>query len=290
VGSFYFTDMLDVLRAAGCQVRENSTTNGWERRGRSSGGFESKSAVLACFWHHSASSTTPENDLHWQIVSCDDSPVGNCLLDRTGTWWPVAAGASNCAGKGGPASFSRGTIPQDSGNTRGFQIEAANNGVGEPWPQVQIDAYFAGSNAISAYFGNQPSDVITHHVWAPTRKIDPATAAAVEGPWRPRSSTSSGTWDFADIAAECAARAGTTPTPEPPEEDDMALYIVLDPADGQTQWLTDTATFKTKITDPGVAAEGPQLFGWRRYSGDQTYYPLGPGWGPYLDQLPEVCP
>src|SRR4051794_13956005 len=183
----YYTELLDVLRAAGCKVAENGTTDGWQTRARSSGGFPS--APLAVWWHHTASATSPANDLSYMINGSDDAPVGNMLLDRTGTYWPIAAGASNCAGKGGPATFSRGTVPLDSGNTRGWQIEVANNGVGERWPQVQIDAYFAGSNALNAHVGNLPTDVITHNVWAPTRKVDPATAAAVEGPWKPRSCT-----------------------------------------------------------------------------------------------------
>lgn len=201
----YYPDMLDVLTAAGCAVAESSTTAGWQTRARSSGGFPAP--PLAVFWHHTASETSPANDLHYMIVGCDDAPVGNLLLDRTGTFWPVAAGASNCAGKGGPAVFSRGTIPLDSGNTRGWQIEVANNGVGEVWPRVQVDAFFAGSNALNAHVGNLPGDVITHQGWAPTRKIDPATAAAVDGPWQPGAVTSSGTWSLADIAAECARRA-----------------------------------------------------------------------------------
>jgi N-acetylmuramoyl-L-alanine amidase len=226
----YYPEMLDVLRAAGCRVAENSITDGWQTRARSSGGFPSP--PLAVFWHHTASSTTPANDLSWQIDGCDDAPVGNLLLDRDGVFWPVAAGASNCAGKGGPASFSRGTIPADSGNTRGWQIEVANNGVGEPWPQVQIDAYFAGSNALNAHVGNRPNDVITHAEWAPTRKIDPATAAAVQGSWRPVPVTSSGTWDLDDIRDECNRRASATPDPGPdptpppdPGDDDMPKII-----------------------------------------------------------------
>jgi hypothetical protein len=111
-------------------------------------------------------------------------------------------------------------VPQDSGNTYGFQIEAANAGTGQTWPQAQVDAFFAISNALNAFVGNRPDDVITHQVWAPTRKIDPATAAAVQGSWQPRSSTSSGTWNLDDIAAECVRRAGTNP-PEPPPEDEM---------------------------------------------------------------------
>lgn len=245
MSGLYYPELLDVLRAAGCHVAESSTTAGWQTRARSSGGFPAP--PLAVFWHHTASQTSPANDLHYMIVGCDDAPVGNLLLDRTGTFWPIAAGASNCAGKGGPATFTRGTIPLDSGNTRGWQIEVANNGVGEAWPRVQVDAFFAGSNALNAHVGNTPGDVITHQAWAPTRKIDPATAAAVEGPWHPYAVTSSGTWSLPDIAAECARRAGTTPTPQPPGGDDMPMYLVSSATTGQ-YYVTDFASYATPVT------------------------------------------
>jgi len=230
VSGIYYTDLLDVLTAAGCTVAESATTDGWQSRARSSGGFPSP--PLAVFWHHTASATSPPNDLSWMIDGCDDAPVGNMLIDRDGVCWPIAAGASNCAGKGGPAAFSRGTIPADSGNTRGWQIECANDGVGEPWPQAQVDACFRASNALNARFGNVPTDVITHALGAgdapgwTSRKIDPATAAAVQGPWRPRSCSSSGTWHLDDIRAECARRAATpTPTPEDDMTDEQAAQL-----------------------------------------------------------------
>lgn len=223
MAGIYYPEMLDVISAAGVPVRENGTTNGWQRRARSSGGFPSP--PLGVFWHHTASQTSPANDLSWMIVGCSDAPVGNLLIDRDGCAWPIAAGASNCAGKGGPASFSRGTIPTDQGNTRGWQIEVANNGVGEAWPSKQVDSFFAVSNALNAHVGNQPSDVITHNAWAPTRKIDPATAAAVQGAWRPRSVTSSGTWSLPDIATECVNR-WSLPTPGVDDMNDCALVWV----------------------------------------------------------------
>jgi hypothetical protein len=214
MSGLYIVDMLDVLRAAGCKVAENSTTNGWQSRARSSGGFPDQ--PLGVQWHHTASATSPANDLSYMINGSPDRPVGNVLLDRTGTYWPIAAGAANTAGKGGPLTMSRGTIPLDSANSRTFAIEAANNGVGEAWPTVQMDAYFAGSNALNARFGNAPSDVFNHQTWAPTRKIDPATANGVQGSWCPRSSTSSGTWHQADVIAECVRRASSAT-----EDDDM---------------------------------------------------------------------
>lgn len=212
----YYADMADVLTDAGVPVTVLAVQQGWERRARSSGGFPAP--PLGLWWHHTVSSTSPANDLQWMIVGCPDAPVGNLLLGRDGVAYPIAAGASNCAGKGGPYTFSRGPVPADQGNTRGWQVEIANNGVGEQYPTRQIDAMFRVSNALNARAGNLPTDVITHQVWAPTRKIDPATAAAVLGGWRPRSINSSGSWSLPDIAAECLARASSTP---PPTGDDM---------------------------------------------------------------------
>lgn len=209
MSGIYYTDLLNVLREAGCTVAENSTTAGWQSRARSTGGFDS--APLCVFWHHTASQTSPENDLNFMIDGSSDSPVGNMLIDRAGTCWPVAAGASNCAGKGGPMNFSRGQIPLDCGNTRGWNIEVANNGVGETWPQAQIDAWFMASNALNARFGNLPTDITSHALGSgngyTSRKIDPATAAAVQGPWKPRSTNSSGTWNLDDMRSECSRRA-----------------------------------------------------------------------------------
>ena len=225
-------------------ARVNDINEGWERRSRSSGGFPA--APLCVFFHHTASSASVSSDLNYMIHNCPDAPVGNMLLDRSGIVWPIAAGASNCAGKGGPQGFSRGTIPQDQGNTHGWQIEAANNGVGEVWPNAQIDAYFKASNALNELFGNLPTDITGHAHYTPGRKIDPATAMAVDGGWQPGSINTSGTWNLDDIRNECARRAGTTPAPQPPnpgpitpiEEDDMASFLIRNADTGTIALIT----------------------------------------------------
>ena len=99
----YYTDAMDVLRAAGLTVRENGTTNGWQSRARFSGGFPN--TPVCVFWHHTASSTSPESDLIYMIENCPDEPVGNMLIDRDGAVWPIAAGASNCAPRSPDATF-----------------------------------------------------------------------------------------------------------------------------------------------------------------------------------------
>jgi hypothetical protein len=236
--SIYYVELVDVLTAAGVVCRVDFVNEGWERRARSSGGFSSP--PLACCWHHTASSASPEADLNWMIHGSDDAPIGNLLLDRGGVVWPIAAGAANTQGKGGPATFSRGVCPVDNGNSRLWGMEVANNGLGEPWPLAQIDAYFKASNALNELFGNQPNDVITHQVWAPDRKIDPATTAAVQGPWHPAAVTSSGTWSLDDIRFECARRwNGLPPVPKPqpplpdPEEDLDVAFIIVNTQTGQ---------------------------------------------------------
>jgi N-acetylmuramoyl-L-alanine amidase-like protein len=232
MGALYYVDAARWLRAVGLTVYES---DGWQTRARSSGGFAAP--PLGIQWHHTASSTTPANDVHWQTEGCDDAPVGNMTIMRDGSIWMIAAGAANTAGKGGPLTLSRGTVPQDSGNSTTWAIEVANNGVGERWPAVQIDAYFTATIELNRHFENRPDDVFTHALGAgdgwTDRKIDPATAAAVEGPWRPRSVTSSGTWSLDDIRAELRIRAldvdpDPTPTPPEPEDDDMVIYTLAD--------------------------------------------------------------
>lgn len=200
----YLTDMADVLRRAGLNVIEQP---GWQTRARSSGGYQW--GPWCVVWHHAASAVGASG------LSVADygsyfhpyRPVQNLALGHQGEVIVCAAGATNTNGEGLATDVSRGTIPANSMNLYAIGIEAANNGVGEPWPQDQIDAYFAMTNALTKAYGMAATDVTTHAAYAPTRKIDPATAAAVEGPWKPRSLNSSGTWSLADIRAELADRA-----------------------------------------------------------------------------------
>lgn len=216
----YLTELAGVCRAAVAEVFE---VEGWEYRARSSGGYADGRPT--CFmWHHTASDTDPANDVNYICYGCPDAPVANLYIDRDGAVWVCAGGATNTNGKGGPFAVSRGTVPADSMNTYAVSVEVANNGVGQPWPQVQIDAAFAVSLAVCAAYGLQPDDVCTHTAWT-TRKIDPATADAVEGPWRPSSINTSGSWSLEDLAAECRRRAAAPP---PPEEDEMYLATLND--------------------------------------------------------------
>jgi hypothetical protein len=218
--SLYLTELTDWLLAAGLPVIEYP---GWQHRARGSGGYNGN--PLCVMWHHTASpeSWDGQKDADYIAVgSADTSPISNLYIQRDGTVWVIAAGATNTNGKGNALSFSRGTVPQDSMNSYAVGVEMGNDGLGEVWPQAQIDAIFVVSNTINQHLGNAPEDVSTHNYYAPSRKIDPATAAAVQGPWKPRSSTSSGTWHVDDIRTECRRRATSTPIPPDGEDDDMS--------------------------------------------------------------------
>jgi N-acetylmuramoyl-L-alanine amidase len=223
----YLTDLADVCRgAAGDDVFE---VEGWEYRARGSGGYD-PGRPWVVMWHHTASNTDPANDVAYICYGNPDAPVSNLYIDRTGAVWVCAGGATNTNGKGGPFTVSHGTVPLDQMNTYAVSIEIANTGTGEPWPQQQVDAVFAVSLAVCAAYGLEPDDICTHHAWClpscPGRKIDPATADAVQGPWRPTSASSAGSWALEDIAAECRRRAAPTPPPTPPGDDVMNYYVV----------------------------------------------------------------
>jgi len=218
MGARYLTELADVLRAAGLAVVE---VDGWQHRARSSGGYDSDRPWVV-MWHHTASQTTAENDVNYIVNGSPDAPIANTYLARDGVVWVCAGGATNTNGKGGPVAVSRGTVPVDSMNTYALSCEIANSGLGEAYPAVQIDAAFRLSLAVTDWLGLSPADALGHVDWSPGRKIDPATADAVQGPWRPRPINSSGSWNVDDLHAELVRRNTTQP---PPTKDDDAMYL-----------------------------------------------------------------
>lgn len=251
----YLTDMANVLRAAGVNVVE---VDGWQTRARSSGGY-ADGRPTCVMWHHTASQASPANDVAY-IISADTAPISNLYLARDGTAHVCAAGASNTNGKGGPFNVSRGTVPADRMNEFAVSIEMANSGVGEPWPQIQIDAAFRASLALTDYLGLLPTDVGTHVAWT-SRKIDPATAAAVQGPWKPRSINTSGSWSLDDLRAELTRRHTTT-TPPTDGEDDMNAATLWRPQGYLNVFLIgagSTVTVSPAVADSETARGVPTI-------------------------------
>ena len=250
MGANYLTNLANWCRDEGLMVVEQG---GWQHRARSSGGYDD-GKPWCIMWHHTASDTSPANDANYMCFGSPDAPIANLLLARNGEVWVLAGGATNTNGKGGPWTGSKGTVPADSMNTHAISIEAANNGVGEQWPQAQIDAFFRLNNMLAHRLGLSPDDCCTHQVYAPDRKIDPATAAAVQGSWRPGSVTSSGTWSLPDIEREALSRAGTLPPPQPlppptPVEGDEVLVVALD--SNGTAWVGNGIK-RFALSDPAI--------------------------------------
>ena len=258
MGTLYLTNLADILYGAGLSIVEYGD---WKTRARGSGGYDAM--PLCVMWHHTASpqSWDGQKDADYCAVGDSDAPLANLYIDRSGTVWILAAGATNTNGKGKSITFSRGTVPNDSMNTRALGVELGNDGVGEMWSRVQVDAMFTVSNICNSVFGNRADDVSSHQFYAPDRKIDPATTN-VEGPWKPTSCTSSDSWDRASIQSECLARASQPLPPQPSEDDDMAypcegiwtytgadaingaLYAVY--SGGYKVWITDNDSLAAK--------------------------------------------
>jgi len=236
MGARYLTDMAAVLAAAGLTVTEQ---DGWQTRARSSGGFDGD-RPWCIMWHHAASApgASAESVANYASYGSDVAPVCNLVLGRDGAVIVCAAGATNTNGKGNALPMSRGVVPVDSMNSHAIGIEAVNTGVGEAWPAVQIDAYFRINNALTDAYGLVPTDLSSHAAYAPGRKIDPATAAAVQGAWHPGAINTSGTWSVSDMRAEALARWATPPLPQ---GDDMQVRLLV-LTDSDAQFIAETTT------------------------------------------------
>ena len=190
------------LREGGLTVEEYP---GWETRSRSSGGYD---AVWAIGVHHTASNTTPANDLAYMLKNADAKPIGALYLARDGVVTVCAAGATNTQGKGGPYRTSKGTIPQDAGNRYMLSIEAANAGTGEQWPEVQQTAYAKLCHVLVQKLGLNWGDIVAHFQWT-SRKYDPAGNS--------KYATGGALWDMDKFRGDCwLAYADTEDVPEPP--------------------------------------------------------------------------
>ena len=163
----------DTLRAHGLTVHE---TPGWQNRGSST---LNPSGVVC---HHTASAAGSDHPALGIVINGRPDlagPLCNVLLARNGDCYIIAAGTANHAGTGGWRGLS--------GNSSVLGIEAENNGVGEPWPAHQIDAYVRLCAAMCDGGGFTPDTVCYHREWAPTRKPDPAGPGIPSGDeWRRR--------------------------------------------------------------------------------------------------------
>lgn len=153
--------LADVLRAEGLKVIEH---DGWRERGHDD--FLDIRGVLC---HHTAGGGTSD----WQIVQNGRSdlpgPLAQLVLERDGTFRVIAVGVCWHAGRGSWPGW-----PTNNANYHTIGIEAVNNGVGQDWPAVQLDAYKRGSAAILRRVGRNSNDCVGHKEYSSEGKIDPA--------------------------------------------------------------------------------------------------------------------
>jgi len=151
--------LADVLRDAGLAVVENP---GWKARGP-----EGLSPLYQLF-HHTASSPRggPHPSRNVVVNGRRDlaGPLCNVLVWRDGTCEVIASGIANHAGRGTPLS-----------NRSSIGWECENDGVGEPWPERQLEAIARGMAAVCSYTKRPASTVYGHKETAlpKGRKIDP---------------------------------------------------------------------------------------------------------------------
>lgn len=240
MGGYYLTWLAEAMRAEGLVVHE---WPGWETRARRSGGYTDPQGPLCVMFHHTASNARPEDDVAYMADVAAARPIANVMPDRSGEVWLIAAGPTNTNGAGRTCMFSRGVVQADTMNSNAFGMELSNDGVGGMYSKDCIDAAITVSNLVNRRCGNQPEDVMTHAIYAPVRKVDPAKASAVRGiTWQPHGYGRADTWVLDDLIAECAYRARWTPPdsqPLPPAGDDMAT-TVFKPIDCAAQFVGTT--------------------------------------------------
>jgi hypothetical protein len=178
-------------------------------------------------------------------------PIANLLLWRDGVFYAIADGKANHAGAGGPWGWLPASPPGQLSvaNARLIGIEAVNSGVGELWAPEMIDAYERGNAAILRHIGQDVDRALTHHEWAPTRKIDPAGPTGGLVATLPRSQT----WDGNAWRARIATHLAPPPPPAPelppvvtpptvqPQEDTVVKLIVQCPGRADALVLMDGA-------------------------------------------------
>jgi hypothetical protein len=155
-----------LLRARGLKVVEVS---GWYGRGRP--GAFSPVGVLC---HHTATgrSTSDAAVVNLLVRGRSDLPGPLCQigLARDGTVYVIASGRANHAG----TAKASGTVAAGDGNSLYIGIEAFNDGVGEPWPKRQYDAYVLLAATLCQHItGNSAATVRGHKETSTTGKVDP---------------------------------------------------------------------------------------------------------------------
>lgn len=201
------------LREVGLKVVE---VPGWQTRGRpqSTGDFD----PVGVLCHHTATGKdwADQRVVDMLVKGRSDlpGPLSQLGLARDGTVYVVASGRCNHAGVAKPS----GTVAGGDGNRLYIGIEAFNDGVGEPYPQAQYDAYVLLAAVLSVEVtGNSVNTVRAHKETSTTGKPDPR-------------------FDMDKFRAQVAAKMAALVEPDeplpPPDPDDPEVTV-----DGFGLWM-----------------------------------------------------
>lgn len=177
----YATRMAEVLRAADLNVVEVA---GWKTRGRRGG--EDLTAVRSIIVHHTAGPRVgnfPSRDVLVNGRPGDPDaptetgrrglpgPLCNLGVSRDGTWWCIAAGSANHAGK---------VRDDDWSNPMSLGVEVENTGLGEEWTHPLLASLERGCAALANEYDVPTGNVLGHKEVCepPGRKPDPSTSMA----------------------------------------------------------------------------------------------------------------
>ncbi|RYG05839.1 MAG: N-acetylmuramoyl-L-alanine amidase [Chitinophagaceae bacterium] len=154
--SYSLTWLPSVLLNAGLKVAE---VEGWQTRGHGDVG-----ATFGILCHHTAGSrkgNMPTLNILVKGRSDLPGPLSQLGLGRDGTFYILAAGRCNHAGRG----IWKGLV---NGNSNFIGIEAENTGRADdfPWPDVQMEAYRRGVAAILKYLNRSEEFCAGHKEYA----------------------------------------------------------------------------------------------------------------------------
>jgi peptidoglycan hydrolase-like protein with peptidoglycan-binding domain len=155
----------DVLIAAGLKVAK---VDGWETRSR---GDVAHIAGVIC--HHTAGPKDRNMPSMTTLLKGRPDlrgPLAQLGLGRDGTYFVIAAGRANHAGKGSWKGVRNGNL-----NFIGIEAENTGEANDSPWPAVQLDAYHRGVAAILKRIGKGAEFCAGHKEYAEPhgRKNDP---------------------------------------------------------------------------------------------------------------------
>lgn len=217
----WFTDLDQALRSAGLSFQEVGPTlidptraSSWRDRGRPlSTGQHDPSGILC---HHTADpGATVASNLAVILKGNSEAPgpISHLYISREPRLYLVAAGRANHGGRG--QRRWRGQLVDTSCtdmNANLLGIEVSNNGVGEYWPDGQVDLYARTVAALCDWYGwDVSTQVWCHWTTGPqcgNYKIDP------RGPSKFNPAPTS--WDLDVWRHECAQYSRNL-KPKPPD-------------------------------------------------------------------------